>query len=762
MSRSHPMFDMPMFRIASTVLLSLSLFGACGDDLGVGPSGPSGPAGPAGPAGPGGEPGTEGPQGEPGAFPIDPSAPLSAMVALSYQDDLGTGAENIADFVKALVQDYANDTLSPTLQFPLSAAATDTVRTIKGLRANVVIKWLDPLTFDNSPGALRFGANNDYIAYFGDGWDATPGAPQYRGDDTVGWVWVNHEYVSGDSATATTAPIGHMLILARFLRYMGVLQNDVESEIWDDSSLATFVHEHKKQLGGSWLRVVQDPSTGEWAVDRSANARRYDATSNTLLKVTGISLSALDHDDAGNPLPANVVAGIMNDCAGGQTPWGTIITAEENVQQYYGDLEDTWTSNQKFVPGSGFDPGAVITFTYAPSPAGDFSQSPAQYASHNRDFHGYLTEIDPGLPSNEYEGKSAAGVGHKKLGAMGRARWENATFVTDSNLELVAGHPIVMYGGDDRRSGRVYKFVSSQPYTAGMTKAEIRALLDDGKVYVAHFAGLDNTTGKTLLATGAPPTEASPGTGRWIELSLTSNDVAPNAGALSDPGRTVGAALSDVSWNGIGGFASGDDVRRALFTASNKIGVMELNRPEDVEWNPRDPSGVPRLYIAFTNHGRKVALDQDGVLFDPASHDVDSPTRPDRTGAIFAVQESDWYNPAASSTFTYFQAWGGTEGEGVFDAATPDNIMIDRDGGVWFGTDGNYGVNRKADAVYYLDLDDAHRTTTRPTYGMAFRVVAAPSDAEATGPAFSSGMGTLFFNVQHPGEYIFSSWPQDR
>jgi uncharacterized protein len=171
---------------------------------------------------------------------------------------------------------------------------------------------------------------------------------------------------------------------------------------------------------------------------------------------------------------------------------------------------------------------------------------------------------------------------------------------------------------------------------------------------------------------------------------------------------------------------------------------------------------VPRLYIAFTNHGRKVALDQNGVLFDPASHDTDSPTRPDRTGAIFAVQENDWANPAASSTFTYFQAWDGTEGEGVFDAANPDNIMIDRDGGVWFGTDGNYSVNRNADAVYYLDLDDAHRTTARPTYGMAFRVVAAPSDAEATGPAFSSSMGTLFFNVQHPGEYMYSSWPQDR
>jgi secreted PhoX family phosphatase len=67
---------------------------------------------------------------------------------------------------------------------------------------------------------------------------------------------------------------------------------------------------------------------------------------------------------------------------------------------------------------------------------------------------------------------------------------------------------------------------------------------------------------------------------------------------------------------------------------------------------------------------------------------------------------------------------------------------------------------QKSDAIYYLDLDDAHRATTVPTYGMAFRVAAAPSDAETTGPALSAGMGTLFFNVQHPGEFIDSSWPR--
>jgi secreted PhoX family phosphatase len=177
----------------------------------------------------------------------------------------------------------------------------------------------------------------------------------------------------------------------------------------------------------------------------------------------------------------------------------------------------------------------------------------------------------------------------------------------------VAGQPIVLYAGNDRRGGHIFKFVSSQPYTAGMTKAQQRALLDDGTLYVAQFAGLDNTHGRRL-ASGAVPSEAAPGQGRWLELSITSTDVAPNAAALGDPARTIGAALRDVNWNGLGGFTTDADVRRALFTAALKVGVMELNRPEDLEWNPRDHSGTPRLYVAFTNHDRQVALDGSGKL----------------------------------------------------------------------------------------------------------------------------------------------------
>ena len=90
-------------------------------------------------------------------------------------------------------------------------------------------------------------------------------------------------------------------------------------------------------------------------------------------------------------------------------------------------------------------------------------------------------------------------------------------------------------------------------------------------------------------------------------------------------------------------------------------------------------------------------------------------------------------------------------------------LVIDAEGGVWFGTDGNFGTNGHADALYYLDLDPAHRDgqegIVNATYGKGLRVVSGPSDSEATGPALSADMRSLFFSVQHPGEEIFSTWP---
>ena len=741
-----------------TALLAASSSG-CGDNASTGPTGPEGPSGQQGAPGTPGTPGTGGANGAAcvaglgtvtQAEGVPGSAPLSSMVALTFCDAAGTGAANVADYVKRLVAMYGQQALPPGMEFPLAPATTDSVRAIRGLVPNVVVKWLDPLTWDNmttSSVTPRFGSNNDYIAFFGDGWQGTP---YWQGSDSSGWMWVNHEYMSNGRPRATAAPTGQHLTLARFLSYWGAITGLPASNAWTAADLAVYTDEYKKQVGGTWMHVLRDPATGAWSLDRSQAAHRFDATDSTLVKVTGMDVTD-DTDDLGAPLPPEVVVGIHSNCSGGMTPWGTVMTGEENVAFSYGDLETGWSSGNRFQAGQGFDPGANVSFNTAPSPTGEFTSGAA---AHPKDAYGYVVEIDPGQAPGEYYGKTTPGVGHRKVGYLGRAAWENATFAMGSDWKLIPNQPIVIYSGNDRRSGHLYKFVTAAPYTTGMTKAQVRALLDAGKLYVSHFAGLDNAQGRRLVG-GATPTEAAPGSGRWVELSTTSAAIAPNAAGLGAPTKTVGQALTDVSWNGIGGFPTDNDVRKALFTASLKIGAMELNRPEDLEYNP---IGTPRIYVAFTNHSGTVALDQNGVLIPSTAT---QPNRGDRVGGIFAIQEDVAATPASSTTFKYWQAWGGSLTAGLFEAGAPDNLVIDANGGVWFGTDSYFSVSgrKSGDGVYYLDLDPAHKTTATPTYGLAFRVAAVPSDGEATAPTFSPKMGTLFLNVQHPGEDNQSSWP---
>jgi secreted PhoX family phosphatase len=742
--------------------LAASLTACSGDTGPAGPTGPSGPSGPPGTAGQDGAPGPTGPTGPQGPAGLTRPGPnLPSMVALAYTGTTG----DLPTYVKGLVADVAAGTRSAASAF-VGASSTDDLRAISGVHPSVVASWMDPIVFGLATATPRFGANNDYIAWFGDGWDAVAGAPpQWNGSGTSGWVWVNHEYVSNGAPSLTAAPTGQNLQLARELARLGVLTNDV-TKPFDAASLSTYLREYKKQLGGTWMRIVQDPATLSWQVDLNAANKRYDATSETLFLVDGTVVgSGPATADDGTALPAGVIPGTASNCSGGQTPWGTILSGEENPQDIVGDLEPAWSSSNQFVAGQGFDPGANVTFNYAASPTSVLGQNPTATAVHAKDLLGYLAELDPGAAPAEYHGKTTPGVGHRKVGAFGRARWENATFVVDATWRLPVGHRIVIYAGDDRRSGRIYKWVSAQPYTAGMTKAQARALLDAGSIYVAQFDGLDNATGLKILPAGGgaavTPTEASRGAGRWLLLSTTSTDVAPNAGAGTLPaGTTIGDALKSTTWNGIGGFPDEDALRRALFTASNKIGVMELNRPEDLEWNPKDPSGTPRLYAALTKNGTRPALNQAGLLTAGVA------VRPDPYGSIWAIEEANTTDPAASTAFSYWIPWLGTGGATLHDAANPDNLVVDGQGGVWFGTDGNWGANKHADALYYLDLDPAHRAgqpgVTTATYGLPFRVAAVPSDAEATGPAFTSDMRTLFFNVQHPGEDTFSAWPGAR
>lgn len=695
---------------------------------------------------------------------------LSGVVALQLKPE--SSFQSITELVKTRVDQLAKGQLPVGTEFPIKNQIYDKLTTLPELKKDLIVKWLDPLTMDETTTGLYFGGQNDYIAYFGDNWNANWAGqqvgqpPQFNGSQTSGWIWVNHETLSDAPLHPGqgVAPFLEYGIFARFLKKIGALHNKIDDPNWSQTDIDTFVDWHRKQTGGSWIRVhkVQD----DWQIDRTAANKSYNATSQTRLTITGQNLKSPSHDDDGQPLPKGVVPGIMDDCSGLQTPWGTIFTAEENVQNYYGDLEATWTPQNQMIRGQGFDAGSWVDPTLSASPSGVFGFHSYPTRQHPREFYGYLTEIDPGLvPEHYYNSplQNGDGQGHRKLGSVGRGRWENAAVAVGKDLQLLPNQKIVLYSADDRTGGRIYKFISKKPYTIGMTKAEIRGLLDDGDLYVAHFQTLDDATG-FLNDDGQKPTAHQPGYGQWLHLSVTSLDLAPNGQALGKPQITIGQALQDLNWNQIGGFQNDDDVRRTLFTASNKVGIKELNRPEVIVYNARDISGSAKMYVSFTKHTYTTALDPEGRVWPMDAFAQTAKARTDKVGRVFAIAENNASNPADSKAFQFYEVFEGHQGQGVFDAANPDNLALAEDGTLWMGTDGNYGLNQTADGFYYIDLDPSHQEgapgITLPTFGKAIRIVAQPSNAEATGLTFLPGGKDAFLSVQHPGEYeVMSSWP---
>jgi uncharacterized protein len=158
------------------------------------------------------------------------------------------------------------------------------------------------------------------------------------------------------------------------------------------------------------------------------------------------------------------VLGTLNNCAGGKTPWGTVLMAEENFHQYFGGklpTESPEAANyQRYgVTGEAEYPWhrSVDRFDLAKEP-----NEPNRF--------GWVVEYDPYDP----------GAIPKKHTGIGRFKHEGATCLINRDGRLV------VYTGDDERFDYLYKYVSKGTYDPAAGDAN-SALLDDGTLYVAKF-----------------------------------------------------------------------------------------------------------------------------------------------------------------------------------------------------------------------------------------------------------------------------------
>jgi hypothetical protein len=330
-----------------------------------------------------------------------------------------------------------------TSRFAYDAIATSTADAISvpaGYRADVVVRWGDPL-FSDAPEfdhATRGTAASQARA-FGDNND---GMDVFAHDGRMILV-ANNEYTN-----------------RRILSVSG------ENRLEDQDEIAKGMMAH----GVSVMEIAE--IDGAWQVVKDSPWNRR-ITPQTDMALTG---PAAGHDLMKTAADATGTTskGTWNNCGNGMTPWGTYLACEENFNGYFSAEDEAHEVSPELqrYGVSARDWGyswARIDDRF------DVSKNPNE---PNR--AGYVVEIDPTDPTST----------PRKLTALGRFKHENAEAVVNNDGR------IVVYMGDDERGEFMYRFVSDGVYAPG---ADTNALLENGTLSVARFH--DNGTGEWLELT---------------------------------------------------------------------------------------------------------------------------------------------------------------------------------------------------------------------------------------------------------------------
>ncbi|CAN5877809.1 PhoX family phosphatase [soil metagenome] len=557
-----------------------------------------------------------------------------------------------------------------------------------GYAYEVLIRWGDPVVTGAPPfdfegqtpqaQAEQFGYNCDYVAFFPLGPGRGPAA------SSRGVMVVNHEYT-----------IPEIMFPAGTYDPANPTREQVDIEI--------------AAHGASVIEVARSRrSRGPYTVRRSSRLNRR-LTGESEMLITG---PAAGHDwlKTSEDPTGTVVRGTLNNCAGGTTPWGTVLSAEENFNEYFANAALVADPQIRAIHARyGLPTGASSRKWERYHDRFDLAKEPTEPFRF-----GWVVEVDPHDPSWT----------PRKRTALGRFKHEAAP------TSLAADGRVVGYTGDDERFDYVYKFVSRDRFRPGDT-AHNRELLDDGDLLVARFTG--DSPQSEIERYNAPATLGMlpddgefDGLGVWIPLVQDGQSQVP------------GFSVAEVLINTRG--------------AADQVGATKMDRPEDTERNPVNG----RVYLAMTNNTNRGRGTNPGVDEpNPRKADADGRVTGNKYGHVVEVAEDG--NDAAARTFSWrlFLVCGNPEDPTTYFAgfdpaqvspvACPDNLAFDPNGNLWISTDGQQGTIGKADAFHAVPV-------TGPERGRVRQYLSTPAGSEACGPEFTPDGRALFCAVQHPGD----------
>jgi secreted PhoX family phosphatase len=452
--------------------------------------------------------------------------------------------------------------------------------------------------------------------------------------------------------------------------------------------------------------------------------------------------------------PSGVMTrGTLNNCGTGRTPWGTLLSGEENWSGYFtrSATDDAARGSDKSVTSLnryGRKQGAASRHGWETGGSDDKYQrwniSKTGISTDGSDDYrnelnsmGYIVEVDP------YDKTRMA----RKHTALGRFAHEAAAF-----SKPVEGKPLAVYQGDDSRNEYIYKWVSTALWSSADANPADRLAtgskyLDSGKLYVAKFN--------------------ADGSGQWIDLSIANATI---------------AAYSAYA------FADQADVCVNSRLAGDAVSATKMDRPEWCNVNP----ATGEVYFTLTNNSnRRVEPSSSSQLAPDSANpryytDMKGSTeqKGNPNGHIIRIAENGGEASATAFTWDVYlfgaESTASTAGVNLSnlsadqDFSSPDGLVFSPSTSIcWIQTDdgaysdvtncmmlaalpGKVGDGNKL-TLSYAKADgsklnvDTH-VGKQPTADTLKRFLVGPSACEITGACETPDGKTLFINIQHPGE----------